>query len=358
MSYTQSYARVTPLTLIRRLRLLPREGDVLVSSGRLVKANEAVARAIVPQEHRFVNVARLLGVRPDRVERHLLKEVGDEVKQGETIAGRRALLGLRRVRVSSPVTGVVKAVIGGRVLLEGEPEVVEVLASVHGRIASIEPGRGVTVEAYGALVQLAWGRGGLAWGVLKVMAANAEGQADPGALNIDHHNAIVAVNAPLNESFLRVADESHVRAIISPSADVALLPVLEGLRYPVALTQGFGDMPMSEGILSLLKANNGREIALDAATPERWRAERPEIIIPLSQAPDERVAQYVPGEPLEMGQRVRILTPPYLGEIGEVVDLPPRERCLESGLWLHGAEVKLSSKETVFVPFANLEHLG
>jgi hypothetical protein len=244
------------------------------------------------------------------------------------------------------------------VLLEGEPKAVEVLASIPGRVASVEPGRGAIVEAHGALVQLAWGCGGLAWGVLKVMAPDAEGQADPGAFNIDHHNAIVAINAPLNEPYLQAADEKHVRAIIAPSADATLLPALEDLRYPVALTQGFGDMRMSERILGLLQTNNGREIALDAAPPGHWRAERPEIIIiPLS-APSEPVAPYVPGELLEIGQRVRILAPPHLGEIGEVVGLPPRERYLESGLWLHGAEVKLSSNETVFVPFANLEHLG
>jgi hypothetical protein len=132
---------------------------------------------------------------------------------------------------------------------------------------------------------------------------------------------------------------------------------MEELRYPIALTQGFGDMRMSGGILSLLQTNNGREIALDAATPARWRAERPEIIIPLS-APSESLAPYVPGEPLEIGGRVRILSSPHLGEIGEVVDLPPRERRLDSGLWLRGAEVRLSSKKVVFVPLENLEHLG
>jgi hypothetical protein len=337
--------------------MLPRLGEVIVPNGRLVKATEVVARAVVPQEHRFVNVAKLLRVRPDRIERYLLKGVGDEVEEGEPLAGRRALLGLRRIRVSSPVTGRVQAIVGGRVLLEGAPEVVEVLASIPGRVAHVETDRGAIVEAHGALVQLAWGRGGLEWGVLKVMAPDEQGQADPEAFNIDHHNAIVAVNAPLNEPYLRAADERRVRAIIAPSADVTLLPVMEELRYPIALTQGFGDMRMSGGILSLLQANNGREIALDAATPARWRAERPEIIIPLA-APGEPLPTYVAGEPLEIGQRVRILASPYLGEVGEVVELPPRERRLDSGLWLRGAEVRLSSRQVVFVPLENLEHLG
>jgi len=357
MSYTQSYARVTPMTLVRRLRVLPRPGAVLIPTGRLVKANEVIARAAVPSEHRFVNVARLLRVPPDRLERYLLKNIGDTVKQGEPLAGRRVLLGLRRIRVASPMDGVVKAVTGGRVLLEGEPEVVEVQASVPGRVAGIERDRGATIETHGALIQIAWGRGGVVWGVLKMMAPDAEGCADPGAFNIDHHNAIVAINAPLNEPFLRSAGEKRIRAIIAPSADAALLPVLEEALCPVALTQGFGDMLMSSAILDILRANNGREIALDAAPPERWRASRPEIIIPLP-APSEPVAPYVPGEPLQVGQRVRILASPYLGEIGEVVDLPPGEQCLESGLWLPGADVRLPSKEIVFVPFTNLEHLG
>lgn len=357
MSYAHSYSRVTAMTLIRRQRVLPRPGDVLIEAGRLVKPTEVVARAIVPQEHRFVDVAKLLRVPPDRVERHLLKKVGDDVRLGETIAARRALLGLRNIRVTSPVTGAVKAIVRGRVLLEGEPQAIEVRASVPGRVVRSELDRGVVVETYGALIQAAWGQGDPVWGVLKVIDPNEEGLADPTLFNIDHRGAIVVISASLNERFIRVAAETRVRALISGSADASLIPMLREMRYSIALTQGFGRMPMSDQILKLLRAYNGREIALDPGTSEGWRAARPEIIIPLP-APTDPTEAYIPGQSLGVGQRVRVLAAPWVGEIGRIVTLQPDERCLESGLWLRGAEIELSSGQVIFVPFANLEHLG
>ena len=58
------------------------------------------------------------------------------------------------------------------------------------------------------------------------------------------------------------------------------------------------------------------------------------------------------------GQKVRILQSPYLGEIGTVISVEEGQRRLPSGHWLAGVQVEVDSNETVFVPFANLEHLG
>jgi hypothetical protein len=137
----------------------------------------------------------------------------------------------------------------------------------------------------------------------------------------------------------------------------SLMPVAEDIGYPVGITQGFGDAPMSQAVIDLLRVNNGREVALDATRPEGWHAARPEIIIPLP-APANPPPLRAPGAPLRVGTRVRIVRNPHLGAIGQVTDLPARPRQLYSGLWARGAEIELPSGEVVFVPFANLEHLG
>jgi hypothetical protein len=189
------------------------------------------------------------------------------------------------------------------------------------------------------------------------MEPSAVGEADPGLFNIDHRGAIVSINASLTEPFLQAAAEARVRGLIGPSMHASLMPLVERLEFPVGLTQGFGRILMAQRIAALLEANNGRELALDATMPSGWRGSRPGIIIPVERgqaAPERRsvVSQF------QVGQQVRILHPPHLGEVGTIKALLTAPRRLANGLWAEGAEIELASRATVFVPFANLEYLG
>jgi len=357
MAYIHSYAQVASVATIRRVRELPREGEIEALAGQSVKAMEIVARAEIPREHRIIDLGEALQISPERAMSYMLKSAGDMVAKGEAIASRPVLLGIGRRRVLSPVEGKVALVGQGQVLIAGKPERIEVHASVPGRVASVEPGWSVVVESYGALIHIAWGHGGLAWGTLKVMGPDAVGEADPGLFNIDHRGAIVSINAPLTEPFLQAAVEARVRGLIAASMHASLVPSVEALGFPVGLTQGFGRDPMAQRIATLLEANNGRELALDAEMPLGWRSARPGIIIPVERgqaAPERRsvIHQFA------AGQQVRVLHPPYLGQIGTVRALSTRPRQLASGLWVEGAEVELASGVTAFVPFANLEYLG
>jgi hypothetical protein len=357
MVFVRSYSHVDQMTTVRRVRSLPRPGNVLVRAGQRVDAMDVVARAEVPREHHLIDLAKALKTTPDQVGEYILKKPDETIEQGEPLAERSGLMGLRRYRVLSPVEGRVVTIGDGQILVEGNPEIIEVRASVPGVVASVTPDRDVVVEVTGALIQIAWGTGGLAYGVLKVIEPDQSGRADPERFNIDHRGAIVAVSAPLDEHFLRAAVEARVRAIVGGSMHARLVPVAEKIGYPVGITQGFGDMPMSQAVTDLLRANNGRDATLDAATSEGWRVVRPEIIIPLP-APSTPPPLRVPGELLGAGARVRIVRAPHMGTIGQVKDLPARPRQLDSGLRARGAEVELPSGEVVFVPFANLEHLG
>jgi len=129
------------------------------------------------------------------------------------------------------------------------------------------------------------------------------------------------------------------------------------VEFPVGITQGFGVLSMTDRILNLLNTYNGREIAIDMTTSEDWREIRPEIIIPVTgqTVPEERDTAT---QPFKVGQKVRLLQLPNLGEIGTISALPPDLNATESGFWLPGAMVQLPSNATIFVPFANLEHLG
>lgn len=347
-------SRVTTVTTIRRTRHMPTSAVPTVTLSKPVKALDVVAVNETPGPLRIVRLADALRTDSTKAESYMRRRIGDHVAKGEILAERRR--GLRRLRVIAPIEGNIVQIAHGQVLIEGERRMEEIYASVPGRVVMVESGRQVTVETVAALIQIAWGTGGLAWGTLRVMDAKPTLQADASRFNIDHRGSIVAIAAPLTEEFVRAAVEIRPKGLIAGSMPSSLIPKLRGVEFPIGITQGFGKLVMTERILNLLNTYNGREIALDMTSSEDWRETRPEIIIPVTgqTAPEDRTAENL----FKVGQKARILQKPSLGEIGTISALPSERKATESGLWLNGAMVQLASGETLFVPFANLEHLG
>ena len=362
MTQLYAYARLTSSTRTRRMHRLPGGSTPRVLDGQIVKASDSLAVLQTAREHRIVNLADLLGVEPASLDGLLLKHPGDRVEEGEPLARKPGFLGIGGREVSAPVAGRVLYVEEGRMLLEGERVHIAVPATAPGRVVAIEPEVQITVETIGAAVQLAWGQGGLSWGPLKVMDEQPSMDTDFGRFTIDHRGAIVVIGSPLTGAFLRGAADIRVRGCIASSVPAGLLPALEDVEFPVAVTQGFGRMPMSREVLSLLRAHDGREAVLDSGDGADSRERRPEIIIPSgvyqqSSARSERAAL----EPLAVGHKVRVLQVPYFGRIGTIMGMPGEPRRLASGLWAQGAVVQVEGVEPgkgVFVPFANLEKLA
>lgn len=349
---------VEPYTVVRRERVLPRPGEILKNPGQSVGALDVVARARIPQNHQIINVAERLNVSPDQVDLYMLKRPNELVEADEPIAARRALVGLRSIMVRSPVEGRVVEVGSGVVVLEGEPDIIEVKASVPGSVVQSLAPWGVVVEVDGACAHLAWGHGELGYSELKILNPGEDGLPNPDTLDqMEHRGTIVATTTPLNEALLQAASKANVGGVIAASMDAALVPLVEELELTVGLTEGFGHLPMSSHVANLLRTNIREQITLDPGYIDGWRVSRPEIIIPLEKD-DTEASTPQHGEPLAVNHKVRILRGPHRGAIGRVAALPERSRQVPSGLSLPGAEIELEDGQVTFVPFANLEHLG
>lgn len=362
-----SQAHVTPVTTLRRKIKLPHGAAPKVAQGQMVKAMEVIAIAEMPDERRLFDVVKELRLNPKDVFKVIKRREGEVVHNGDVIAERSTLFGLRKKRITAPFDGRI-AWIGedGQVLLEGGLKRIEIMASSPGRILTIEPGEQAVIESHGAVIEVAWGTGGLVWGTIKVMDTSPSFNTDAGRFNIDHRGAIIVIGSPLTQQFLNEAIDIRVKGIIASSIHSSMIPVVEKAGFPIAITQGFGQLPMSERILGMLNQYNGREIAMDMGQSfldRDSRQNRPEIIIPVSGGstkPEDRQAeQRVEQNALRVGERVRILQNPHMGEIGTVTAIPEGPRQIESGLWLPGALIEVAaSTRPVFVPFANLQQLG
>jgi uncharacterized membrane protein YvlD (DUF360 family) len=346
--------RITPLTTIRRERLLPARGQVLVQPGEVVGPVDVVARCMLPGRVRVVDVSRALGVRREQTAKYLRKAVGDTVQADEVLAASKGLLGRLRPGCRAPVDGQIFAVRDGLVLIEAVSETFELRAHIAGQITNVMPSVGVVISTSGALIQGTWGNGGETEGVLKVVVDKPQKPLRARAIDVSCHGTLVVGGRLLDQEVLEQAKEAKVRGVIVGSVDAAMRPFLESLSFPVMITEGFGSLPMAHNVFSLLHSNMGREAMLTADTQTRWGAERPEILIPL-RTEEARLPEQPKLEPLQVGQKVRVARAPYMGTLGTVADLPVVPQTVESGARLPVAAVNLEDEETIVVPLANLE---
>jgi hypothetical protein len=353
--YYPAQTTIAPLVTIRRERLLPARGQVLVRPGEMVGPADVVARCQVAGEIRVVDVRQALKVRRERADRTLRKAAGDAVQAGEVLAAPRGLLGrLRRCR--APMDGHVLAARNGMVLIEALPTTFELRAHMKGQIANIMPDRGVVISTVGTLIQGVWGSGGEAEGVLNMLVDSPQKPIRARSIDVSCRGTLVVGGRILDEETLKQAVETKVRGIVAGSASAGLRPALAALPFPVVLTEGFGTQSMSQQAFSLLQSHVGREAILNADTQTRWDVKRPEVIVPLRS--DEEKTPEMPGPvPLETGMKVRATRAPHAGALGTVTHLPVQPQRVESGARLPVAEVDLEGEGPVLIPLANLELL-
>lgn len=354
MHYYPPESRITPLTVIRRERLLPVQGQVLVHPGETVGPADVVARCQVPGTMRVVDVSRQLRIRRDRVADTIRKAPGDTVQANEVVAAPGGLFGRLRRACRSPVDGEIVEVRDGLVLIEEAGTPLELRAHLKGQVTNVMPNRGVVISAAGALIQGVWGNGGEAEGVLKLLVDSPQKPLRNRSIDVSCHGTVIVGGRLADERALDQAAEAQVRGVIVGSVNADLRPLLESLPFPVLVTEGFGAMPMSDPVFALLHANMGREAMVNADTRTRWGARRPEVLIPL-RAEDEKPAEEPGPRLLQVGDRVRVLRAPHVGSVGTVRELPPLPQPLESGARLPVALVDLAQEQAVAVPLVNLE---
>ena len=103
--------QVSPLVNVRRERMLPAPGEILVRIGERVDPTQVVARTELFSDFQILPVARLLGVPAAKIKKYMQVKLRDTVQQGQVIATRR---GLPARLVKSPIDGIVTASGGGR----------------------------------------------------------------------------------------------------------------------------------------------------------------------------------------------------------------------------------------------------
>lgn len=360
--------RITAVARIRRSRRLPVPGEVSGSIGMRIGAQDVIARAYPPKSRRALSLTRVIGVTESQVPKRLLKRVGDPVEAREIIIAKPINFGVQRLVYRAPEAGQIAAIQGSWMILDVYAQPHDVPALYRGSIVAVEPRKGGTIEAQGALIQGVWGSsipGQAAKEVVGVIKwVTREPFIDADILEADIRGAILVAAGNLTEAALKRAAELKVGGIISGSLLPELRILALTLPFPIVITEGFGSLTMGASTVELLSAVNGQEGALNAIyMPRGPNAARPELFVPLAASRMLQSEIHADNDRPRVAPKalVRGTCEPYLGRLGTLSgELWLQWVVTEAGTFLPAVSVEWQDTpgDRQDVPWTNLELIG
>lgn len=361
---------VSELTMIRKVRRLPLQGEVLVQLGMKVTPEERVAQTFIPGRPHLVPVSNLLNIEPSEMDEVMVKAVGDSVKEGEVIGRYSSFFGLFRGQCQSPAAGIVEHVssVTGQVTIREPAMPVAVSAYISGTVTQVLPGEGVVVETPAALIQGIFGIGGEGCGKLRVAVKKpTDTLTARQILDGDRGRILVGGSLVTADALKRAGRVGVVGLVCGGVLDQGIHDYLgyeigvaitghEDIPLSLVVTEGFGNIPMAEKTFALLQRLAGETASINGTTQIRAGVLRPEVVV--AWPGGTVVQQEVAATGLEIGTRVRVIRTPWFGHLGAVSKLPVQLQKIESEAKVRVLEVQLDTGQRVTVPRANVEILA
>jgi len=362
---------VTDSIILKKERILPLKGKVLVKKGDKVKAEDVVAETLLPGKVVPFNLANKLGVTPAQLVNFIKIEVGQQITKETILAETKGLFGtgLFKNEVRSPVEGEVENIssVTGQILLR-EPRVpVQVKAFIDGIVTDVIEDEGVIIENKSAYIQGIFGIGGETIGEIKVMVKSPADQINPQQIDQSCQGKIIVSGSFITYDAIEAARKNGVKAIITGGIDDQDIKMLLGHDIGVAITghenigltivctEGFGKIDMAKKTFELLKKFDGHKTSIHGKTQIRAGVIRPEIIIPLDFDEKELVSKEATMPVLELGTLIRVIRQPNFGKIAKVISLPEELTKVESETLVRVLEAQFEDGTKMIIPRANVE---
>jgi hypothetical protein len=360
---------VTDSIVLRKERILPLKGKVLVKKGDKVKAEDIVAETLLPGKVIPFNLANKLGTTPNLITNYLKVKEGDQLKKGQLLAQTKGLFGFFKTAVRSPTDGEVESIssITGQMLLR-EPRIpVHVKAFIDGLVTDVIEKEGVIIENKSAYIQGIFGIGGETFGEIMMLIDSPEDVATSDQIDESCKDKLIVTGAMAPYDLIKKAVDMGVKGIITGGIDDEDLKKLLGYDIGVAITgheeigttivstEGFGNINLAKKTFSLLKQFEGHKASIHGKTQIRAGVMRPEIIIPIEFTAEDLDYKQAKQTILEIGSTIRVIREPNFGVIGKVTALPEKLTNVESETKVRILEAELETGQKVVLPRANVE---
>ncbi len=362
---------VTENIILRKERILPLKGKVLVKKGDHVTAETVVAETLLPGKVVPFNLANKLGVTPSQLLNFIKIEAGQQIDTHTVLAETKGFFGtgLFKNEVHSPVVGEVESIssVTGQILLR-EPRIpVQVKAFIDGVITDVMPDEGVIIENKSAYIQGIFGIGGETIGEIMVVAKSPDAEITPHDVTAACAGKIIVTGSFVTYDVIEAARKHNAKAIITGGIDDQDIKKLlghdigvaitghENIGLTIVVTEGFGKITMARKTFDLLLKFNGKKTSIHGRTQIRAGVIRPEIIVPLPFDEKELVVKEAAMPLLEPGTLIRVIREPNFGKIAKVTGLPEELTKVESETLVRVLEAEFEDGTKMILPRANVE---
>jgi len=339
-------------TSIKRERVLPVTGHVLVRRMQKVSPSDVIVVAPLAPKFLLMDIAQGLNVNPAKADELLQRQAGEDLVQGDIIAGP---VGMFQRVVRAPQPGVVRIAGEGKVLYEITTADFELQAGMEGTITNVIPERGAIIETKGSLIQGVWGNGKITYGVVQPISNDMLQELVVEQLNIGFRGTIISAGFCKKPEVLEAAGIVPIKGLILGSMPSSLIPLAKKMDYPIMIIDGFRETPMNRAAEAILIENKDKNIALNAQELDTFQGKFPEGIITQSAASEPDLPSEA--ETLKAGKKVIIINGPQAPQIGEIDKIIPGKQVLSNGVETRLAEVRLANDQTTVLPLTNLEIL-
>ncbi len=345
---------IAEMMKMKRRTMLPEYaiGNVQAELGAIVDVRETVARGVVPANHIIIEAAQQLGVSDAELHDLVTVELNRPISEGTFIAGRDPVHGKR---ILAPFSGLVVYVGEGRIIMQSDPDIIDLEAGVRGQVVQVVEGRGVVIQSTGAVIQGIWGNDRHVIAPLRFEPKSGLEKLALDDVDTTYRGDIIITKTPLTARKINVARAQSFAGIVAPSMDAELLDKALNVNIPIMILTDFGEGQIARNTLHILETYEGYEAVLDAAYPHRFDDRRAELMINKLSKEEMPSGETIP---LREGLNVRLTRAPYAGRTGTVVEIPSTKVRLANGLRVFGALVEVAVDEIVAVPLVNIELAG
>jgi len=351
MRYHIEHSTIQENVRIRRKRVLPLPGTVLVEVGQSVTAEQVVARSTGALPVQTIDVSDRLGVDPEKVAALLSLSEGDRVAKGDVLARKKAFLGLGKT-VESPCNGQVEAIWNGFVIIRPDGDPFDLRAAMKAKVVSVLTGRGVELEISGSYLSAIWSSGVDTWGTLQVAGSDRTTVLKSEMITASSHGRIIASGHLSDGETLDKAERSGIKGLILGSISAEIAARASELSMTMVVTGGIGTQALSAPVFEILKRRDGGAATVLTTTTTGGRCE---VLLP-SDGPIQLSPPGSVPEPLREGSRVIVVREPLAGESGTIKRIIGSSVSGRSGS--AQAELVLDDGAVWTLPITNLETYG
>src|SRR5574341_1427464 len=208
--------KVTDNQIVRKQRILPLKGEVVVKVGDNVEPDDVVAQTHLPGNVVPLNIANILGIPPEDLPMVMTKKEGDAIREQEEIALKKSFIKIFNKSCFATIDGTIESIshITGQVLQRGMPIPVQVKAYLRGKVIEVLAYEGVVVACQAAFVQGIFGIGGETHGNIHVAVPSNSTVLSDDLIKDEMAGKVIVGGSLVTANALKKAIKVSVRGIV------------------------------------------------------------------------------------------------------------------------------------------------